>query len=251
MQKYLEADQWKIIEQGFDPDRQCSSESIFSIGNGHMGQRANFEEQYSGESLQGSYIGGIYYPDKTKVGWWKNGYPEYYAKVLNSVNWIGIDIEVNGTPLDLGSCEVSDFKRTFDMQKGLLQRSFVATLASGDRVKVTACRFVSMERPEVGAIEYELEAQNFDGSITLRPYINGEVTNEDANYDEMFWEEVDQGLFEDGGFVTSKTKKLDFHVSAGMKSDIKKNGQSLSVDGTSSCESMKVARKYQLPVAER
>jgi maltose phosphorylase len=35
-----------------------------------MGQRANFEEQYSGATFQGSYIAGIYYPDKT-VGWWK------------------------------------------------------------------------------------------------------------------------------------------------------------------------------------
>jgi trehalose/maltose hydrolase-like predicted phosphorylase len=31
-----------------------------------MGQRANFEENYSGATFQGSYIAGIYYPDKTK-----------------------------------------------------------------------------------------------------------------------------------------------------------------------------------------
>jgi maltose phosphorylase len=47
-----------------------------------MGQRANFEEKFSGKSLQGSYMAGVYYTDKTKVGWWKNGYPEYFAKVV-------------------------------------------------------------------------------------------------------------------------------------------------------------------------
>ncbi len=41
-------------------------------------------------TFQGSYIAGVYYPDKTRVGWWKNGYPEYFAKVLNAPNWIGI-----------------------------------------------------------------------------------------------------------------------------------------------------------------
>jgi len=71
------------------------SESLFSIGNGAMGQRANFEETYTGPTFQGSYIAGIYYPDKTKVGWWKNGYPEYFAKVLNAPNWIGIGIQIN------------------------------------------------------------------------------------------------------------------------------------------------------------
>ena len=64
---YLKHDEWKIIEEGFDPQLHQSSESIFSLGNGKMGQRANFEECYSGESLQGSYIAGIYYPDKTRV----------------------------------------------------------------------------------------------------------------------------------------------------------------------------------------
>jgi maltose phosphorylase len=33
-----------------------SSESLFSIGNGAMGQRANFEENYTGKTFQGSYI---------------------------------------------------------------------------------------------------------------------------------------------------------------------------------------------------
>ncbi|MFM7769480.1 MAG: glycoside hydrolase family 65 protein, partial [Bacteroidota bacterium] len=95
MIKYLKTDPWKIIEDSFHPNYQRSSESIFSIGNGKFGQRANHEEHFSGPSLQGSYIAGVYYPDKTRVGWWKNGYPEYFAKVLNSANWIGIDIRVN------------------------------------------------------------------------------------------------------------------------------------------------------------
>ena len=94
MKNYLKHDEWCIIEEGFTPEYNRISESIFSIGNGRMGQRANFEENYSGDSLQGSYVAGVYYPDKTKVGWWKNGYPEYFAKVLNATNWIGIDIEI-------------------------------------------------------------------------------------------------------------------------------------------------------------
>ena len=65
MKRYYKTDEWSVIEEGFNPHLQEASESIFSLGNGHMGQRANFEEKYSGESLQGNYIAGIYYPDKT------------------------------------------------------------------------------------------------------------------------------------------------------------------------------------------
>ena len=96
MKDYLKKDEWKIIEEGFNPKFNRISESIFSLGNGRFGQRANFEETYSGDALQGHYLAGIYYPDKTRVGWWKNGYPDYFAKVLNAPNWTGIRIEIDG-----------------------------------------------------------------------------------------------------------------------------------------------------------
>ena len=53
---YIIPDAWSIIEDGFDPENVEASESLFSIGNGAIGQRANFEEDYSGKTFQGSYI---------------------------------------------------------------------------------------------------------------------------------------------------------------------------------------------------
>jgi len=51
MKEYLKHHPWQIIEEGFDPHANKISESVFSIGNGRMGQRVNFEEEYSGETL--------------------------------------------------------------------------------------------------------------------------------------------------------------------------------------------------------
>src|SRR6201996_2201829 len=145
MKNYIKADEWNIIEEGFDPDLNEISESLFSIGNGHMGQRANFEETYSGKTLQGNYVAGIYYPDKTRVGWWKNGYPEYFAKVINAANWIGIDIVLGDEQLDLDlhHCRVSDFKRVLNMREGYLLRTFKAELPNGTQVAVMSKRFCS------------------------------------------------------------------------------------------------------------
>ena len=55
-QDYIKPDNWSIIEEGFDIDQVKSSESLFSIGNGAMGQRANFEEYFSGKTFQGSFL---------------------------------------------------------------------------------------------------------------------------------------------------------------------------------------------------
>ncbi len=225
---YYELDPWKIIETNFNPDRQEGSESIFSIGNGRMGQRANFEEDYTGKTLQGNYIAGVYYPDKTRVGWWKNGYPEYFAKVLNAANWIGIRISVNGQNLDLAKMKVLDFHRELDMKQGLLIRKFKAQFPNGHEIEVESTRFCSMVDDECGAIEYKIKNISHSGIFNIEPYIDFDVKNKDSNYDEKFWAEVDKESTRGRGYCTAKTKKLDFHVCSGMAYSISKNNELLS-----------------------
>ena len=160
-QNYIVPNPWSIIEDGFIPKHVKSSESIFSIGNGAMGQRGNFEETYTGDSFQGSYIAGVYYPDKTKVGWWKNGYPEYFAKVLNAPSWIGINVVVNDVVLDLNTCKsISDFRRELNMKEGWLSRSFTATLTNDVQISVKSLRFLSLAQDEIGAIRYQVTPLN-------------------------------------------------------------------------------------------
>lgn len=220
MKNYIKHDPWSIIEEGFDPKLNQISESIFSIGNGMFGQRANFEEKYSGETLQGNYVAGVYYPDKTRVGWWKNGYPEYFAKVLNAANWIGINIEFDGEVLDLHDCKVSDFRRELNMNEGWLKRSFKATLPSGKSVKVSSTRITSMVRTKIGAIAYTVTPLNFSGKAKVTPYVDFDVINADSNYDEKFWVEQEKNATDTFSYVMSSTKKTDFWVATGMQFNI-------------------------------
>ncbi|MGC9352462.1 MAG: family 65 glycosyl hydrolase domain-containing protein [Mariniphaga sp.] len=230
MKDYIIHNEWKIIEEGFRPEHNRISESIFSIGNGRMGQRANFEEKYSGDSLRGAYIAGIYYPDKTRVGWWKNGYPEYFAKIINSTNWIGINISVNGQELDLAKAKILTFRRELDMQHGMLSRSFEAELPNGNRVRVTAMRFISIDDPELSAIRYSVKSVNFSGEIAVSLYLDGDVENEDANYDEKFWVEIQKEISKNEGYLTLETLKTKFRVTTGMWFQILKNNQPVSTE---------------------
>ena len=152
MKHYLQHDPWCIVETDFHRDYNEITESVMSLGNGRLGGRGSFEEKFTGKTLQGNYVAGVYYPDKTRVGWWKNGYPEYFAKVLNAANWIGIDIDIEYETLDLNQCELRDFRRVLNMQEGYLERSFVARLKSGKEVQVHAQRFCSIVDDEAGAM---------------------------------------------------------------------------------------------------
>jgi maltose phosphorylase len=251
-QDYIKPDNWSIIEEGFDAERVKSSESLFSIGNGAMGQRANFEEHYSGETFQGSYIAGIYYPDKTKVGWWKNGYPEYFAKVLNAPNWIGIDIEINGENLDLANCQsVSNFRRELNMKEGIYYRSFEATLTNGTEISVNVSRFLSLDLEEVGVINYEIKVLNSDAKIVFKPYVDAGVHNEDANWEEKFWEPISAKHSNNDAFVTARTFKTHFTATTFMQNSILLEGSNLSIAPVSVNESKeKIQFTYEVAVAK-
>ena len=205
----LVTDPWRIVEADFDPARVEAAESLFALGNGVMGGRANFEERYSGPSLQGNYIGGVYYPDKTRVGWWKNGYPEYFAKVPNAAFWIGVDVAVDGEPLDLATvAEVKSFYRETDMRRSVLTRRMTVTMRNGAEVAVEATRFLSLTRRELGVVRYAVTPLNRAAAITFSPHIDADVRNADANYDEKFWEPV----LTDGDVTQSRTRKSGFEA---------------------------------------
>jgi maltose phosphorylase len=245
-QDYIKADPWSIIEEGFDKESVKSSESLFSIGNGAMGQRANFEETYTGHTFQGSYIAGVYYPDKTRVGWWKNGYPEYFAKVLNAPNWIGIDIEVNGTPLDLNTCrKVENFRRELNMQEGWYKRNFVATLPNDVQIDVQITRFLSLDIDEVGAIQYDVTPLNKNAVIKFTPYLDSGITNEDSNWDDKFWNTTNVMSKGQKAFIEAHTMKTNFATCTFMEAQMFYQGNAANTDPSELKKELWIGHEYQ------
>ena len=216
MKEYLLADPWKIIETQLLKENNLVSESVASLGNGRLGGRGNFEEKFNGPTLQGSYIAGIYYPDKTKVGWWKNGYPEYFAKVLNSVNWIGIDVWIDKHDFEIHTEQVSEYRAELDMKNGILRRSMVANLPDGKRIKIDTERFYSMTHPDRCHMSYSVTALNFSGDVSIHPYLDFDVRNQDSNYNESFWIQKEQYADNDWAYLRATTKKTNFEVVASM-----------------------------------
>ncbi|KAB7528290.1 glycoside hydrolase family 65 protein [Flagellimonas olearia] len=248
-QEYITAHPWSIIEEGFDQELVQSSESLFSLGNGAMGQRANFEEHYSGETFQGSYIAGVYYPDKTRVGWWKNGYPEYFAKVLNAPNWIGIDISLNGQPLDLAQCKkVDHFRRELNMREGWYKRSFVAILPNDLEIAVEVTRFLSLDLDEVGAIQYTIQPLNGDADVMVTPYLDGGIKNRDSNWDDKFWNITGVTSEENRAFVESHTMKTHFKVCTFMQSELYVDGDKVDENPAEKKDETSVGHTYSVSI---
>lgn len=228
MNKYQQTEPWCIVEEDFNMSDHLTSESIFSIGNGHIRQLGNFEEYYSGETISGTYICGILDSESVKFSKINSEKNQTTPKIVNAPDWVGIIVRLNEEKLDLAVCEVVNYKRVLNMKDGFLERTFEAVSMKGHHIKVSVKRFISMADKEVGAISYSIKSMNFTGRISFMPVINGDI-NEINIEAEPIWNVLQTKTQQDVAHLWSQNRHTDFHVCTALSYELYKNNELLSV----------------------
>lgn len=228
MNKHLKTDEWNIIEEGFHADCQRSSESIFSLGNGRFGQRGNFEECYSSDSLKGSYLSGIAFLDRTRVGWWKNGYPNFFSRIPNAPDWSGINVRLIDDELNLAQWDVNKYERRLDMKAGISYRDFIATSPKGNTLAVHVEHINSMANQDLSLIKYSVTSVNYEGRISLIPFLNGDIKHESSNFNEKMWNILRLETTNEYAYLWTQTKHEDSQACFAMTYQLFKNNKEFS-----------------------
>jgi len=144
---------WALTETGLDLDVLAQCESVFALSNGHIGLRANLDE---GEpfGLPGTYLNSVYEERPLPYAEAGYGYPEVGQTVINVTNGKVIRLLVNDEPFDVRYGTLHSHSRTLDLRAGTLTRHVDWTSPSGDRVRVTSVRLVSLTQRSTAAICY-------------------------------------------------------------------------------------------------
>ena len=163
--RYFRVHPWKIIEDGFRPEYGEVSESVFSLGNEYTGLRGYFDEGYSGDRLQGSYLNGIYERRPLPKSGYRGMLP-FTEFMVNTVDWVYTRIFCEEQTLDLAKSRFSDFRRELDLRTGVLTRRFVWEITPETAVELTFERFTSMEQEQL--VGQRLTFRAVKGSPCLR-----------------------------------------------------------------------------------
>jgi maltose phosphorylase len=229
MDNYPQSDPWFIVEDGFQVNNKLEAELVFSIGNGQLKQRGNFEEYYSGETMPGSYITGNYSPGQEDLFIHKNGIPVSTGIIANAPDWTGIKVQLNEEKLDLAVWEVLNFKRILNMHEGFLERTFEAISGKGHHIQVSVKRFLSMANTETGAISYKVKSINFAGRISFMPVIDGDLHEYHQKECEPVWNVLQTKTQHDVAHLWTQTRHTDFHICAALTYDLFKNNEHLNI----------------------
>lgn len=225
MKRYLKTDEWNIIEDNFHADNLRMSESIFSLGNGRFGQRGNFEEPYSSDSYRGSFVAGITFLDKTRVGWWKNGFPVFYTRIPNAADWSRVSLRLIDEELDLAQWDVNSFSRRLDMKAGISYRNFEITSPKGHQIRVHVEHINNMAHPDLCLIKYSVTSINYTGRISLIPSLDAIIVNKDDDPNEKIWNILRSGVTKDCAYLWTQTRREDAQICYAMTYQFFKNGK--------------------------
>ncbi|MDD3438343.1 MAG: glycoside hydrolase family 65 protein, partial [Clostridiaceae bacterium] len=175
---YYRLDEWEIIEDSFDPDRNLHSETIFSIGNGFIGIRGTFEEGLEDDSkpgAEGTFLNGVYEEGIIRYGEMAHGFPEKSQTMINAANGKKIILQLDDEIFNMQAGNILYYRRFINMREGILKRILIWQSTMGKQIRLEAERLVSFQRRNLAVVRYKVTPLNFDGTIKIISEIDGDT----------------------------------------------------------------------------
>lgn len=175
--KLFDVHPWEIAESIFNPQKSEEAEACFALANEYMGARGSFEEGFSGATLEGCYIGGVYVRQPIKYEARRKAFPEKSNFMVHTTNWFRTFVEVDGERFSMDESSFSDYRRVLDMQNGLLVRELVFTTTSGKQTKLCWERFLSHADRHLAAASLSVTALNHGSPVAVYMELDGQKEN--------------------------------------------------------------------------
>ncbi len=166
---------WKLTKNDYDPSRQLVEESLFMVGNGYVGVRGCFEEEYPyGQSIRGTYINGLYDRIPMIHAEMAYGFPTVQDKQPRIADTQTCLIWLDGERAALYENKYETYYRHVDYHCGETERSYVFITKSGKKAHLKFNRLASMVNPHV--LAYKIEVI-YEGHIEFTSILDGSIEN--------------------------------------------------------------------------
>lgn len=155
------------------------NETLYSVANGYIGMRANFEEGYPEgyDSIRGTYLNGFY--DIVDIEYSEKcyGFPETAQKIVNIMDAQTIYLTFGDERFSFFEGEVLDSNIGLDIDKGLAYRRVHWKSPDETEVILTFTRMTSFEQLELSLIHIDIESVNYEGDVYIESILDGNVEN--------------------------------------------------------------------------
>jgi trehalose/maltose hydrolase-like predicted phosphorylase/beta-phosphoglucomutase-like phosphatase (HAD superfamily) len=179
------ANEFLLVYDGFDPSNEGLREALTSTGNGYFCIRGAAEwEDASDVHYSGTYAHGVYNRESTIVG----GRPVPNEDLVNLPRCLALKLCIEDEdPIRLSNVELVSYRHTYDVRYALVTRELRFRDRAGRETSLTSRRFVSMGRMHLGALEWQIVAENWSGRVKVLSLLDGRVLNRGVPRYHQLW----------------------------------------------------------------
>jgi trehalose 6-phosphate phosphatase len=166
---------WSVAYDGFDPERERLRETLCAVGNGYFATRGSAPEAVADAvHYPGTYAAGCYNALTDTM----DGREVTNESVVNLPDWLSTRLCFDEGPwFDAGAVELTHYRQTLDLRRGILVRDVAFRDESGRCTRVVQRRIAHMEYEHVGALQTTVQAENWSGTLRVRSVLDGDTAN--------------------------------------------------------------------------
>ncbi len=159
-------DEWRLVECRLDSRDLGVTESLFSLGNGYLGLRGNYEESRDFHS-NGTYLNGFHETWPIQHAEEAFGFAQVGQTIVNAPDAKVIRLYVDDEPLQVSTAEIEEYERSLDLRTGQLTRRLLWRTPSGKRVRVVSRRLVSFTQRHLAVMTFEVTLLDAGAPVTI------------------------------------------------------------------------------------
>ncbi|MEM8620391.1 MAG: glycosyl hydrolase family 65 protein [Actinomycetota bacterium] len=171
-------DPWRLIEREYRGDDLGTTETLFALGNGYLGMRANPEEGREAHS-HGTFVNGFH--ETWQIHHAEDAYA--FAKtgqtVVNVPDAKLIKLYVDDEPFLLTTADLDEYERVVDFRSGILERNVVWRTPAGKRVRISSRRMVSFTHRHLAVMTLEVTLLDAPAPVVISSQLMNRQDGED------------------------------------------------------------------------
>ena len=157
---------WKLTEAVYSTVDLGVTESLFAVGNGYLGMRANVEEGREAHT-HGTFINGFHETWPIRHAEEAFGFARTGQTIVNVPDNKTMKLYVDDEPMLLSVADLESYDRSLDFRDGVLRRDIVWRTPGGKRVKVNSTRMVSFTQRHLAILSIEVTMLDDEAPVVI------------------------------------------------------------------------------------
>jgi alpha,alpha-trehalase len=240
---------WTWSYHAYEPEQEAVREALCTVGNGYFATRGAAPEAGADDiHYPGTYLAGGYDRATTEL----KGRMVENEDLVNLPNWLVLRLCIeDGDWLDLPEVELLSYRQTLDLRAAVLIRDVHIRDAKGRETRLIQRRLAHMSQPHLAALESEITAINWSGSITVMSGIDGGVRNDGvARYRDLEGQHLEtletRAVRDDAIYLKSRTRQSRIEVALAARTHAYCRGRRLDIEPEVSEAPDRIGQTFQL-----